>query len=184
MCVGGSGGGSKAEKTEINCSADLYILKSCNQFSSTDVPPNPHVPETLCHEIQPRQPTVRIGDSLTGPVCPTYVMHQLCFCLFVCAVAVRVGGSATIYLCAERSLVSVYMPERTYGGSCALGNNLCLVGRVFSSLLILNLMMQAHAEHQSGILIPGPRLLILPCIKLSCFSVSLSSRTTSGTGMV
>lgn len=41
VCVGGSGGGSKAEKTEINCSADLYILKSCNQFSSTDVPPPP-----------------------------------------------------------------------------------------------------------------------------------------------
>lgn len=148
-------------------------------------PPNPRVPETLGREIQPQHPAVWTGDALIVSVslcvprtlCISGVFLSVC----VCAAAVCVGGSVPVfffYFWALRStsLISPCMCQSTPMDAIVHLSIICIwVGRLFSSLQILNWMMQAQpqAEPQRGRLTSGLRPLIILSTRPDCLSLLL-----------
>lgn len=68
----------------------IFSNPATRQFSGTDVPPHPRVPETLRCEIQP-QLTDRMDGSGSDCVSRTPCISGWCFYLFVCAAASMCG---------------------------------------------------------------------------------------------
>lgn len=93
------------------------------------------------------------------PVCTPCISIYLLVCACCCSLC---GGTcAKLFLGLKELLTDVSICESTPGRYYTLVNNLYRVGRLFLSLQILNLMMQAQAEQQRGRLISGLRPLII-----------------------
>ena len=184
----------EAEETEINCGADLYsrILQPVQRHRCS---PNPRVPETLGREIQPQHPAVWTGDALIVSVslcvprtlCISGVFLSVCVC--VCAAAACVGGSVPFfYLFIYLFIFISGLKGALYRflHVCVHLSIICIwVGRLFSSLQILKLMMQtqAQAETQRGRLTSGLRPLIIlsrPDRTASLYSCSSTATSSAG----
>jgi len=129
----------------------------------------------------------RVPENLGCNTQTSNHITQLCGCQSVCVSHVRCASEAGVcicmcgrirtdlFLCLKQhltDLVSMYVLD--YDRHPV--NNLYLIGRLFSSLQILNLMMQASAEQQWGRLISGLRRLIF-------FSSRLKLQTVLSLGL-
>lgn len=124
----------------------------------------------------------RRSNCVCVPVCPTYVMHQrcvfICLCVCCCSMCGRICAGFFFYFWALRStsLISPCMCQSTPMDAIVHLSIICIwVGRLFSSLQILNWMMQAQpqAEPQRGRLTSGLRPLIILSTRPDCLSLLL-----------
>lgn len=122
-------------------------------------------------------------------MCPSYAVHQYLLAR-VCCCSLCGRTCAELFLGLKELLTgarpALCMREHVYERHYTLVNNLYLVGRLYLSLQILNLMMQAQAEQQRGRLISGLRPLIIlqtrRFVFCSCsfYGVTVKSRKRAG----